>query len=148
MPGDPKDWVVLGIESSCDDTGAAVVRGDGTVLAEVLASQAGVHEEFGGVKPDEAARAHARAINRTVEAALEKAGIGPQDLTAIAVTVGPGLALCLAVGVEKALAFAAEHQKPVVKVHHMEAHAMVTRLPLKEAPEAAIPEFPFLTLLV
>jgi tRNA threonylcarbamoyl adenosine modification protein TsaD len=145
LKGERADWVVLGIESSCDDTGAAVLRGDGTVLSEVVASQAGVHEEFGGVKPDAAAAAHAKAINETVSMALEKAGVKPSDLTAVTVTVGPGLALCLNVGVEKALGFAAEHQLPVVKVHHMEAHMMVTRMPLDGA---VIPEFPFLTLLV
>jgi len=132
--GDPRSWLVLGIESSCDDTGAAVVRGDGTVLGEVLASQAGVHEVWGGVVPSLAQEAHRKAIDATVDEALRRAGISAAELSAVAVTVGPGLSLCLEVGVRKAIALTTAHQLPLVRCHHMEAHAMVTWLPSTPPP--------------
>ena len=174
--GASTEWLVLGIESSCDDTGAAVVRGDGAVLGEVLASQAGVHECWGGVVPKLAQEAHKKAIDATVEEALRRAGVAPAQLSAVAVTVGPGLSLCLEVGVRKALTLCARHKLPLLRVHHMEAHAMVTWLPPPAAAPAAAapaaaapaaaapavaaptpastlsadgrPPFPFLTLLV
>ena len=132
--GDPRSWLVLGIESSCDDTGAAVVRGDGTVLGEVLASQAGIHEVWGGVVPSLAQEAHRKAIDATVDEALRRAGISAAELSAVAVTVGPGLSLCLEVGVRKAIALTTAHQLPLVRCHHMEAHAMVTWLPSTPPP--------------
>jgi N6-L-threonylcarbamoyladenine synthase len=162
----PREMLVLGIESSCDDTGATVVRGDGLVLGECLASQAGVHEQWGGVVPRLAQEAHRAAIDATVDEALRRAGVAPSSLSAIAVTVGPGLSLCLEVGVRKALCLCRDHQLPLVRVHHMEAHALVTWLPSTEpaqSPAAAgqeppllppplrpggQPPFPFLTLLV
>ncbi|KAL1529537.1 hypothetical protein AB1Y20_000482 [Prymnesium parvum] len=137
--GEPREWLVLGIESSCDDTGAAVVRGDGTVLGEVLASQAGVHEGWGGVVPKLAQAAHAAAIDRTVDEALRISGVSPSDLSAVAVTVGPGLSLCLEVGVKKAVALAREHQLLLVRAHHMECHAMVTWLPTQPPPRVDLP---------
>ena len=130
---------MLGIESSCDDTGAAIVRGDGKVLGEVLASQAGVHECWGGVVPKLAQAAHKSAIDATVEEALRRAGVEPDALTAVAVTVGPGLSLCLEVGVRKAVALSARYQLPLIRCHHMEAHAMVTWLP---SPPSAPPAPP------
>jgi len=161
------EMLVLGIESSCDDTAAAVVRGDGVVVGECIASQAGVHEPWGGVVPKLAQDAHRAAIDATVDEALRRAGIAPSALSAVAVTVGPGLALCLEVGVKKALALCREYQIPLVRVHHMEAHALVTWLPhpvrssvapadadadapLPPPPLGAgmQPPFPFLTLLV
>lgn len=157
---DPASWVVLGIESSCDDTAAAVIRGDGTVLAHKIASQTGLHEQYGGVKPDVARDAHAAAIGATVAGCLEEAGVAPEALSAVAVTVGPGLSLCLQVGLRHALTIAAQHQVPVVPVHHMEAHALVVRLPSLYPPPAtappaadapapaAPPAFPALLLLV
>ncbi|CEM04675.1 unnamed protein product [Vitrella brassicaformis CCMP3155] len=159
LPEDPSTWLVLGIESSCDDTGAAVIRGDGRVLGEALASQSGVHEQWGGVKPDAAQACHKAAIDGTVDEALRKAGVEPSSLHAVAVTVGPGLSLCLQVGVKKALQLASTHRLPLVRVHHMEAHAMVTRLPqptqqpnpdTSSAPPSPGPPvtFPALVLLV
>jgi hypothetical protein len=88
---------VLGIESSCDDTGAAVVTADGRVLGESLASQGAIHAPWGGVVPKLAQGAHEEAIDRVVQEALDAAGVAPSDLDAIAVTVGPGLSLCLRV---------------------------------------------------
>ncbi|GIL92769.1 hypothetical protein Vretifemale_20247 [Volvox reticuliferus] len=142
---DSSQWLVLGIESSCDDTAAAVVRGDGTVLSHQIASQTGLHEQYGGVKPDVARQAHAAAIQSTVDSALQQAGVEPGALTAVAVTAGPGLALCLQVGVQYGLNLAAHHGLPYIPVHHMEAHAMMTRLPSINTNPM---EFPSLLLLV
>ena len=139
------DILVMGIESSCDDTAVAIIKGDGTIVSQVIASQAAVHEEWGGVVPKLAQEEHAKAIQGTVDACIEKAGITPNQLSAIAVTVGPGLALCLLVGVKKAMELAAKHQVPLVRIHHMEGHMMVTRLP---GLCAEAPQFPFMTLLV
>ena len=107
--------LILGIESSCDDTGAAVVSGTGEILGEALASQEAVHEEWGGVVPKLAQQAHQEAIDGTVEEAMRRAGVTAPEaggggeakaqgtaLTAVAVTVGPGLGPCLQVGVKKA----------------------------------------------
>eukprot|EP00887_Chlorella_sp_A99_P006570 scaffold3.g6570.t1 len=143
--GDAGEGLVLGIESSCDDTGVAVVTTDGRVLGESLATQADIHAAWGGVVPKLAQEAHEAAIDGCVEAALAAAGAAPADLSAVAVTVGPGLSLCLRVGVLKARALAAEHRLPLVPVHHMEAHALVARL---GAARGGGPRFPFLCLLV
>ena len=139
------DVLVMGIESSCDDTAVAILKGDGSIVAQCIASQAAIHAEWGGVVPKLAQEEHAKAIQGTVEACLEKAGIEPEKLTAIAVTVGPGLALCLLVGVKKAMELSAKHKIPLVRVHHMEGHMMVTRLP---GICQEVPQFPFVTLLV
>ncbi|GIL93890.1 hypothetical protein Vretimale_110 [Volvox reticuliferus] len=128
--------VVLGIESSCDDTGVAVVTSDGRVLGEAIATQADVHAQWGGVVPNLARDAHAAAIDRTVDIALEAARLAPQQLSAIAVTVGPGLGLCLRVGAAKARQLARQYGIPLVSVHHMEAHALVARLPPAAAATA------------
>jgi N6-L-threonylcarbamoyladenine synthase len=122
-----------------------------------LASQAGIHEQWGGVVPKLAQEAHQKAIDSTVDKALELAKIEPSKLTAVAVTCGPGLGLCLEVGVRKALKIAAEYRIPVIRVHHMEAHALVAKLP-KPSTSSSSSEpskdaesnlaFPFLTVLV
>jgi N6-L-threonylcarbamoyladenine synthase len=121
--------VVLGIESSCDDTAAAVVTSDGRVLGEAIAGQADIHAAYGGVHPSAASRAHAAAIDAVVESALAAAGLAPSQLSAVAVTVGPGLSLCLDIGVRKARALSRAAALPLIPVHHMEAHALVARLP-------------------
>ncbi|GLC34073.1 glutamated carboxypeptidase [Pleodorina starrii] len=128
--------VVLGIESSCDDTGVAVVTSDGRVLGEAIATQADVHAQWGGVVPNLARDAHAAAIDRTVDSALAAAGLAPQQLSAVAVTIGPGLGLCLRVGAAKARQIARQYGIPLVSVHHMEAHALVARLPSAAAAAA------------
>lgn len=143
-PSQTKPYTVLGIETSCDDTGVAVVRSDGTILGEAIASQAALHEEWGGVKPDVARDAHKQALDRVVAEALSRAGMSSvDDVDAVAVTVGPGLEICLRVGCEGAKALALEHDKPFVGVHHLEAHVLMARL--AAGPEAV--PFPFLTLL-
>ena len=120
--------VILGIETSCDDTGAAVVTGDGRVLGEALASQGEIHARWGGVVPNLAREAHESAIDDVVARALAAANVSPENLSAVAVTVGPGLSMCLRVGVVKAQDLCHEHGLPIVPVHHMEAHALVARV--------------------
>ena len=138
------DTLVLGIETSCDDTGAAVVTGDGRVLGEALASQVEIHGPWGGVVPNLAREAHESAIDGVVAKALADAGVHPSQLSAVAVTVGPGLSMCLRVGVVAAQNLCAAHDLPIVPVHHMEAHALVARL----AGGTDAVRFPFLALLV
>mmetsp|Transcript_907 Transcript_907/g.1914 ORF Transcript_907/g.1914 Transcript_907/m.1914 type:complete len:487 (-) Transcript_907:8-1468(-) len=138
-----KPFTVLGIESSCDDTGAAVVRSDGVILGESLASQAHIHEEWGGIVPGLAKSAHEENIDRVINDALQKADTTLEEIDAIGVTVGPGLELCLRVGKEKACQIATKFAKPFVGVHHLEAHILMARIENQEALE-----FPFLTLLV
>jgi hypothetical protein len=129
--------VVLGIESSCDDTAAAVVTSAGIVLGEASAGQAEVHAPWGGVVPNLAAQAHRAAIDRVVADALAAAALAPEQLDAVAVTVGPCLSLCLDVGVRKARAVARAAGKPLVPVHHMEAHALVARLAAAQQQQQA-----------
>lgn len=134
----------MGIESSCDDTGVAIVAVDprgAKILSNVVCSQADIHAPFGGVVPKLAQEAHQNAIDNAVDSALEEAGIQIADLEAVGVTIGPGLSLCLRVGVSKAKELCAEHNIPMIDVHHMEAHALVARL-ADDVP------FPFLCLLV
>ncbi|XP_030551985.2 probable tRNA N6-adenosine threonylcarbamoyltransferase, mitochondrial isoform X2 [Rhodamnia argentea] len=139
---DGDDLVVLGIETSCDDTAAAVVRGDGQILSQVVSSQADLLVLYGGVAPKVAEAAHAEAIDQVVEEALSKANLTARDLSAVAVTIGPGLSLCLRVGVRKARNIAGLFCKPIVGVHHMEAHALVARIVQQDL------QFPFLALLI
>jgi len=145
LPNDSasKPFTVLGIESSCDDTGAAVVRSDGVILGESLASQAHIHEEWGGVVPGLAKSAHEENIDRVIEEALRKAETTLEDIDAIGVTVGPGLELCLRVGSQKACQIASDYNKPFVGVHHLEAHILMARIENQEEMK-----FPFLALLV
>ena len=114
--------LILGIETSCDETAAAVVRGGREILSSVVASQIPVHSPYGGVVPELASREHLRNILPVVRAAMEQAKVGYRDLAAIAVTEGPGLAGALLVGISfaKALAFAME--KPLIAVNHLEGH--------------------------
>jgi N6-L-threonylcarbamoyladenine synthase len=114
--------LILGIESSCDETAAAVVRGGTEVLANVVASQIALHANYGGVVPELASREHLRNIVPVVRAAMAEAGVGFDDLDAIAVTEGPGLAGALLVGITYAKALAAGLGKPLVAVNHLEGH--------------------------
>lgn len=131
---------ILAIESSCDDTSAAVVR-DGQVLSNITAGQA-VHVEYGGVVPEYASRAHQRNIVPTVEVALRRAGIQGGDVDAVAFTKGPGLIGSLMVGVSFAKAFALARGLPLIEVDHMQAHVLAH---FAEDPK---PTFPFLCLTV
>jgi N6-L-threonylcarbamoyladenine synthase len=118
----PAAPVILAVETSCDETAAAVVSGDGTVEASVLASQHDVHGKFGGVVPELAARRHIETVEAVVAEAIRKAGIARTDINAVAVTTGPGLAGALLVGVSfgKALAYALHI--PLIGVNHLEGH--------------------------
>ncbi|PPD87075.1 hypothetical protein GOBAR_DD15980 [Gossypium barbadense] len=136
------DLVVLGIETSCDDTAAAIVRGNGEILSQVVSSQADLLARYGGVAPKMAEEAHSQVIDQVVQDALDKASLTERELSAVAVTIGPGLSLCLRVGVQKARRVAGSFNLPIISVHHMEAHALVARLIEKEL------QFPFLALLI
>ncbi|SMG08494.1 O-sialoglycoprotein endopeptidase [Paracoccus sp. J56] len=118
----------LGIESSCDDTAAAVVREDRTILASVVAGQTSLHADFGGVVPEIAARAHAEKLDICVEEALRKAGLRLSDLDGIAVTAGPGLIGGVLSGVMLAKGLAAGSGLPLIGVNHLAGHALTPRL--------------------
>ena len=122
-------FTVLGIESSCDDTGAAVVTSTGRILGQALASQDDIHAAWGGVVPGLARDAHEAQIDRIVQQALHEAGMKSADeVDGIAVTIGPGLEICLRVGADKARALAVRHNKPFCAVHHLEAHILMARM--------------------
>ena len=113
---------VLGIETSCDETAAAVVTGDGAVLSSVVASQAELHARFGGVVPEVASRRHLELVSPVVRAALEDAGVGLDDLDRVGVTQGPGLVGALLVGLSAAKALAWARGLPLVPVDHLQGH--------------------------
>jgi N6-L-threonylcarbamoyladenine synthase len=140
-----KNTIILAIESSCDDTSAAVIR-DGLLLSNVTASQA-VHEEFGGVVPELASRAHQLNIVPVVEAALKRAQIDANQLSAIAFTRGPGLLGSLLVGTSFAKGMALALNIPLVEVNHLQAHILAHFIQT-EPNETSAPNFPFLCLLV
>ena len=135
---------ILGIESSCDDTSAAVVR-DGILLSNVIASQA-VHEEYGGVVPELASRAHQQNIVPVVDAALRRAGISKGDLSAIAFTRGPGLIGSLLVGTSFAKGMSLGLRIPIIDVNHLHGHVLAQFV--RQSPDDRVPEFPYLCLLV
>ena len=120
--------LVLGIETSCDETAAAVVEDARRVLSNVVASQVAVHAAYGGVVPELAARHHVEAIGPVLERAMQEAGVGFADLDAVAVTQGPGLVGSLLVGVQAAKAIALVHRKPLVPVHHVAGHVQAAFL--------------------
>ena len=118
------DILILGIESSCDETAAAVVKNGREVLSNVINTQIELHKKFGGVVPEVASRQHIRTIDGVIDKALSDAGVGFEDITAIAVTYGPGLVGALLVGVSSAKALAYALKKPLVPVHHIKGHIM------------------------
>jgi tRNA N6-adenosine threonylcarbamoyltransferase len=133
--------LVLGIETSCDETAAAVVRDDRTILSNVVLSQLDEHRPYGGVVPEIAARSHLDHVGRLVAQALEEAGIGYDGLDGVAATAGPGLIGGVMVGMMTGKAIALVRNLPFVAVNHMEAHALTPRL------TGGI-DFPYLALLV
>lgn len=135
---------ILGIESSCDDTSAAVIR-DGLLLSNVIASQS-VHEEYGGVVPELASRAHQQNIVPVVDAALKRAGIKPADLDAIAFTRGPGLLGSLLVGTSFAKGMSLGLRIPMVDVNHLHGHVLSHFI--KQTENDTVPQYPFLALLI
>lgn len=122
MEAKEDDILILGIESSCDETAASVVRNGRTVLSNVISSQIDLHTLYGGVVPEIASRKHIERINQVVTQALTDADVTLDDMTAIAVTYGPGLVGALLVGVAEAKAIAFAADKPLVGVHHIEGH--------------------------
>jgi N6-L-threonylcarbamoyladenine synthase len=138
---------ILGIESSCDETGAAVVRAGEQVLANVVASQIATHQPYGGVVPELASREHLRAIVPVVRQALAEAGQTYSSVDAIAVTQGPGLAGALLVGISYAKALAYALEKPLIAVNHLEGHIHAVLLEERQKGNRAI-EFPALALVV
>ena len=135
---------ILGIESSCDDTSAAVIR-DGLLLSNVIASQS-VHEEYGGVVPELASRAHQQNIVPVVQAALRRAGVDKSELSAIAFTRGPGLLGSLLVGTSFAKCMSLGLRVPIVDVNHLHGHVLSHFI--REQEDDRVPEYPFLTLLI
>ncbi|MCF8330182.1 MAG: tRNA (adenosine(37)-N6)-threonylcarbamoyltransferase complex transferase subunit TsaD [Crocinitomicaceae bacterium] len=138
-----KDTIVLGIESSCDDTSAAILKGN-RILSNVIAGQS-IHEKYGGVVPELASRCHQESIIPVVQQAIEQAGITIADIDAIAFTQGPGLMGSLVVGTSFAKALALSINKPLIPVHHMKAHIMAHFI---EDDLIDVPTFPFLCLTV
>lgn len=144
-PWSDRDFLVLGIESSCDDTAAAVIRrrpdGGCDVLSNVIASQTDAHAPYGGVVPEIAARSHVEHIDGVIAEAVEKSGHTYADLAAIGATAGPGLVGGVMVGLTTAKAIALGHDVPLIPVNHLEGHALSARMTEKV-------EFPYLLLLV
>jgi N6-L-threonylcarbamoyladenine synthase len=140
-----KDSIILGIESSCDDTSAAVIH-NGTLLSNITASQA-IHKEYGGVVPELASRAHQENIIPVVDSALKTAGISVKNLTAIAFTKGPGLLGSLLVGTSFAKSLGLALDIPLLDVHHMKAHIHAHFIKEKNTTKK-VPEFPFICLTV
>ena len=140
-----KDIIILGIESSCDDTSAAVIR-NGVLLSNVVAGQA-VHESYGGVVPELASRAHQQNVVPVVHEALKRAGVKKEELSAVAFTRGPGLMGSLLVGVSFAKGFARALGIPMVDVNHLQGHVLAHFIK-EEGVEHHHPKFPFLCLLV
>lgn len=135
---------ILAIESSCDDTSAAILRND-RILSNVIASQK-VHEQYGGVVPELASRAHQQNIVPVVDAAIKNAGIQKNDINAIAFTRGPGLLGSLMVGVSFAKSFGQALNIPLIEVNHLQGHVLSHFI--KENDDSPVPQFPFICLLV
>ncbi|MFO8100656.1 MAG: tRNA (adenosine(37)-N6)-threonylcarbamoyltransferase complex transferase subunit TsaD [Dehalococcoidia bacterium] len=133
---------ILGIETSCDETAVAVVEDGTRILSNVIASQVEIHSRYGGIVPEVASRQHLLAINLTLEKALDEAKVALQDMDAVAVTNGPGLAGSLVVGVNLAKSLALACNLPLVPVNHLEGHIYANWL------EDELPEFPLLCLIV
>lgn len=134
--------IILGIESSCDESAAALIGSDRTILAHRLAGQEDAHRPYGGVVPEIAARAHVQTLTPLIQAALKDAGMTLDDVDAVAATAGPGLIGGVMVGLVTAKALAMAAGKPLIAVNHLEGHALSPRL-----ADAAL-EFPYLLLLV
>lgn len=136
-----EDIYVLGIETSCDETAASIVKNGTDIISNVVASQIESHKRFGGVVPEIASRHHVEQITLVIEEALSRANMTPAELDAVAVTEGPGLVGALLIGVNAAKAFAFAHQLPIVGVHHIAGHIYANRLEQEM-------EFPLLALVI
>ena len=140
-----KKPLILGIESSCDETAASLIteneQGNPIVLSSIVSSQIEVHKEFGGVVPELAARSHIEKIDWIVQKAIDDSGKKIEDIDAVASTAGPGLIVCLSVGLSFGKAFASAISKPFIAVNHLEGHALSPKLNSKL-------DYPYLLLLI
>jgi N6-L-threonylcarbamoyladenine synthase len=140
-----KKPIILGIESSCDETAASILteneQGMPTILSSVVSSQVDVHKEFGGVVPELAARSHLEKIDLITKKALNESGVEIQDIDAVAATAGPGLIVCLSVGLSFGKAIACSLNKPFIAVNHLEGHALSPKINSKL-------NYPYLLLLI
>ena len=140
-----KKPLILGIESSCDETAASIISendlGNPVVLSNIVSSQVDVHKEFGGVVPELAARSHMEKIDWIVKKAIDDSGVNIKELDAVASTAGPGLIVCLSIGLSFGKAFAASLNKPFIAVNHLEGHALSPKLNSKL-------NYPYLLLLI
>lgn len=141
-PKKPEDIVVLAIESSCDETAAAIVRGGRYVLSDVISSQIEIHKQFGGVVPEVASRRHLENINGVAERAVSDAGLKPEEIDAVAVTACPGLVGALLIGVATAKALAYAWKKPLIAVHHIHGHVCANYIEHEELKP------PFISMVV
>ena len=117
-----EEVIILSIETSCDETACSIVKNGNEILSNVVVSQIESHKRFGGVVPEVASRHHVETITVVIEQALEEAELLPSDLSAVAVTEGPGLIGALLVGINAAKAFSFAHDLPLIPVHHIEGH--------------------------
>ncbi len=140
-----KKPIILGIESSCDETAVALIsenkEGRPEILSNIVSSQVDIHKEFGGVVPELAARSHIEKIDLIAKKALDESGINLNDVDAVATTAGPGLIVCLSVGLNFGKAIAASIKKPFIAVNHLEGHALSPKLNSKV-------KYPYLLLLI
>ncbi len=140
-PDSKEDIVIMALESSCDETACAIVKNGREVLANVVASQIKTHQKYGGVVPEVAAREHLDAVNLVIAEAFEQAKLSPNEITAIAATVGPGLVGSLLVGLNAAKALAVTYDKPFIGVNHLNAHVCANYIDTELKP-------PMIALLV
>ncbi len=130
--------IVLGIESTCDETGAAIVKDGKEILSNVLASSADIHEKYGGVFPELACRKHIEVILPVIEEAIQKAKISPEEIDLIAVAKGPGLIGALLIGMNAAKGLSIAWNKPLLGINHVEAHLYASMMPLEKIPLPAL----------
>ena len=140
-----KKTTILGIETSCDETAVSIIQENGSdkplILSNVVSSQVDVHKDFGGVVPELAARSHIEKIDLIAKKAIDESGIKLEDVDAVAATAGPGLIVCLSVGLSFGKAMAASLNKPFIAVNHLEGHALSPKLDSKL-------NYPYLLLLI
>ena len=140
-----KKPIILGIETSCDETAASIItenkQGTPTVLSSIVSSQIDVHKQFGGVVPELAARSHIEKIDLITKKAIEESGVTLEEIDAVAVTAGPGLIVCLSVGLSFGKAMASSLEKPFIAVNHLEGHALSPKL-------NSLLNYPYLLLLI
>jgi N6-L-threonylcarbamoyladenine synthase len=140
-----KKPIILGIESSCDETAASIIteneQGVPIILSSIVSSQVDIHKEFGGVVPELAARSHIENIDLITKKAIEESGVTLKDVDAVAATAGPGLIVCLSVGLSFGKAMASSLEKPFIAVNHLEGHALSAKLNSKL-------DYPYLLLLI